>query len=93
MRKTDLSRKAKNLKEVNREIHRIFPTVNLVRGNGYFYIASDDDEMGLKIAGLFTTSIPVCYLHEQTIEQWVKDVKYLMADPDGERATSMNTND
>jgi hypothetical protein len=93
MRKPNLNRKAKNLAEVNKAIQAKFPKVELVRGRGYYYIASEDDEMGLKIAGLYTTSIPVAFLHQQTIQGWVNSVEYLFKDEEGKYAGQESEND
>ena len=68
--------------QVNRAIGEKFPDVFLAKGEGYFYIASDNEEMGLRIAGLYTTSIPVYKLNEQTIEGWVRDVELLLNQED-----------
>jgi hypothetical protein len=64
--------------QVNEAIQKIYPHVILVQGRGYLYITSDDDKTALKIAGMYTTSIPVAKLNHQSIEQWVKDVKDLI---------------
>lgn len=73
---------AKTLAQVNAAIAKEFPKVILVRGEGYFYIASDDNEVGIFLAGLYTTSIPVAKLSQQSVEVWVNDVRNLMAQPD-----------
>lgn len=78
MKTVNLNRKARTVAEVNKAIQQKFPNVILVRGTGYYYISSDDEETALKIAGFYATSIPVAYLHQQTIAQWVKDVEELM---------------
>lgn len=71
---------AVSITEVNKAIAAKFPGVFLVKGNGYYYIASDDDTMADKIAGLYTSSIGVCRITQQTVTQWVKDVEYLFED-------------
>ena len=73
-------RKPRTLAEVNKAIQKKYPKVILVKGRGYFYISSNDNEMALKIARLYTTSIPVCKLSQLTIEQWVNDVESLLKD-------------
>lgn len=65
-------------KMVNKAIQERFPNVILVKGNGYHYIASDDHETGLLIAGFYETSIPVYKLNECTLETWVSSVENLM---------------
>lgn len=69
------------LKQVNAAIEKEFPKVFLVKDNGYFFIASDDNETGLKLAGFYQTSIYVAKLTQLTIEQWVREVKLLMNNP------------
>lgn len=69
--------KRTTLKKVNEAIEKAFPNVFLVKGEGYFYIASDDEATGLKIAGLFQTSVYVCNLSAYTPEQWVNEVRRL----------------
>lgn len=90
MRKINLNRKAKNLKEVNKAIQAKFPKVELVRGEGYYYISSQDEEEGLKMAGLYTTSIPVAYLHQQTIQQWVDSVEDLLKDQESGKESTFD---
>lgn len=76
----NLQRKPRTIAEVNKAIQQKFPDVILVKGHKYFYISSDNEEMGLKIAGLYTTSISVFSLGQQTIEKWVQDVEHLLSD-------------
>lgn len=52
--------------------------VLLVKGEGYFYIASDDEETALEIAGLQENAIYVCAFNQQTPKQWVEDIKKLL---------------
>lgn len=73
------------LKQVNAEIAKEFPHVFLVRGNGYYYIATDDNQTGSVIGGFYTTSISVPKLNMLTIEQWVSNVRHLMTQVDGRR--------
>lgn len=80
-----MTTKATSLAQVNREIQKRFPEIMLVKGRGYFYIASDDENMGLKLAELYTTSIMVNKLTQQTVEAWVKDVEYLVNKIEGKR--------
>lgn len=72
-----LNAKRVNMKQVNRAIQKEFPTVVLVKANNYFFIASDDKEWGLKIAGLYQQSVHVARLNELTLEQWVNEVRCL----------------
>ena len=66
---------AKTLKQVNRAIQKEIGNVELNKGKGYFYITSEDPEIGLKLSALFSTSIFVCHLNHQSVCEWVQDVK------------------
>lgn len=80
---TDYSKVYYNhLGKLNAVISREFPNVKLVRGKGYFYIASDDEEMALKIVGLYTSSIPVYSLKHQSVAKWINDVRNLLNQDD-----------
>jgi hypothetical protein len=72
--------KAYSLKQVNRAIQKRFPLVRLIRGNGYYYIVSDDEDMQLKICSLYTTSIGVYSVKHQAVQTWVNDVEALLKD-------------
>lgn len=72
--------KATSLKQVNKAINAKFPGVYLVHGNGYYYITSDDDKIGTAICGLYTSSIGVFSIKQQTVETWVNDVQSLLND-------------
>ena len=70
---------ARTLKQVNKVIQKEVGNVILCKNEGYFFVSSDDDEIGLKLASLETTSIYVCYLNQQSVEEWVKDVRQIMS--------------
>lgn len=59
-----------SLKLVNEYIQILYPEISLAKDNGYFYIYSDNDAVGLKLAALGSTSISVCHLNHGTIEKW-----------------------
>lgn len=69
--------KARTLKQVNKKIRKQIGNVMLIKGNGYFYVSNDDDEIGLKLASLYSTSIYVCHLNQQSVEDWIKDVRQI----------------
>lgn len=73
-----LNAKRITMKQVNDAIQKVYPTVFLVKDKNYFFIASDDHDMGMRIAGLYQSSIPVYRLNELTIERWVEEVKALL---------------
>lgn len=68
------------LKKINAELQKKYPGIELVRGQGYFYVYSEDDDLGLKLAGLYTTSIPVDKLNQMTMEKWIEAVEYVLKD-------------
>jgi hypothetical protein len=70
--------KPKSLAQINRHINRVHRFVILVRGEGYFYIASDHKETALKIAGLPSSSVYVYSINDLTIEAWVDSVTQLL---------------
>lgn len=70
---------ARTLKQVNKAIQEKVGNVILRKGEGYFYVASDDYELGLKLASLEETSIYVCHLNQQSVEEWLRDVRYIVS--------------
>jgi hypothetical protein len=66
---------AKTLKQVNQAIKKEIGNVELNKGYGYFYITSEDPEIGLKLSALFSNSIYVCHLKQQSVCEWIQDVK------------------
>lgn len=81
--------KAKSLAQVNRAIHKEFPHVNLFRGEGYFFIYSDNEKWADAIATLPSSSIYTYRLNQQSVEQWVSDVRRLVAQIDWEDAQAL----
>lgn len=72
-------------KEVNEALQKLYPNVKLVQGNGYLYITSDDDETSYWIAGMYTTSIPVCKLnHFADVDAVVRSVVDLVKNDQNE---------
>lgn len=67
--------KARSLSQVNKAIQKQIGNVTLFKGEGYFYVWSEDQELGLKLAELESTSIYVRYLNQQSLEEWLEDVK------------------
>ncbi len=66
-----------SLKTLNLAIQKEIPNVFLVKGNGYFYIASNDQDLALKIAGLNQSGIYVSRLNELSIDRWIKEIYQL----------------
>jgi len=52
--------------------------VILCKGDGYFWITSDDDEMSDKINSLRDTTIYLNAFNQQYIDDWVDDIKRLL---------------
>lgn len=52
--------------------------INLEKGNGYFWLWSDDDYWSNKILDLESSSILVNSFKDQSIENWVRDIKELL---------------
>mgnify|MGYP003660978157 FL=1 len=69
--------RARTLSQVNREIQKEIGNVYLCKGEGYFYVSSNDEKIGSSLSSLYTTSIYVCHLNQQTVSEWVKDVKLI----------------
>lgn len=53
--------------------------VILCKGNGYYWITSDDDDTWALIDSLPETKIYVNSFNQQTPEQWVDDIKQLLS--------------
>ena len=69
---------ARTIKQVNKAIQKEVGNYNLVKGEGYFYVTSEDYDLSLNLSGLYTTSIYVCHLNQQSVESWIKDVKEIV---------------
>ncbi len=79
MKNTD---RPKTLKALNKYIQKeIKSTLLIVRGEGYFYIASDDKETALELAILPQTGIYVYKVTDLTFENWYQSVKTLISVP------------
>lgn len=68
------------LKQLNAYIQVKYPLIEVVKGNGYFYVHSQDDEMALKLAGLYTTSISVTSVTRLSLYVWMQRVEYILRD-------------
>lgn len=68
----------------NRKFLRLMKTaglekVILCKGNGYYWITSDDNDTWALIDSLPETTIYVNSFNQQTPEQWVDDIKQLLS--------------
>lgn len=78
--------KPKSLPELNKYISKFWPKVKVRKGNGYFYIYSNDEEIDTKISGLYTSTIEgVWPLQSNTFEQWKKEIEDTLNDNNGGR--------
>jgi hypothetical protein len=66
------------MKTVNKAIQKVHPQIELVKGEGYFYIVGLDDLTKDKVGMLYNTSIPVYRLSHLSLEQWIESVTYLL---------------
>lgn len=71
-----------NIKQVNEAINKKWPELKLelVKGFGYFWVDSNDENISLKLNNLYTTSIPVSSINQLTIEKWVDSVEFVLKD-------------
>lgn len=67
-----------NLKKVNNQIQSRHPKLYVVQGRGYLYWHSDDSDLSLKLAGLYSTSIPIAKPSHQSIGTWLKEADEIM---------------
>ena len=68
------------LNNVNKAIGEKWPGVKLFKERDYFYVYSDDDKLGLQIAGLYKTSIEVNKITNASIEDWIRMVGFVLDD-------------
>jgi hypothetical protein len=60
------------LSQVNREIRRRGIDAELHKGDGYYYFTGAD------VGHAFETSVMVYRLNDLSLEQWMKELEYLM---------------
>ncbi len=63
---------ATTLKQVNKRLKELSIDLELVRGDGYFYVVGKDSEL------MYNTSIMVRKISSLTVDQWIFDIKSLM---------------
>lgn len=68
------------LRQINAEIEKRYPKVFLVKGRGYYYLASDDDRISLKLAALYTTSIAIFRMGHLSLDRWMQEVRVVLND-------------
>ena len=59
------------MKTVNKEIQKLYPKMELIKGEGYFYFISED----IDIQQLYTTSVYTFLLNDLTLIDWIREAK------------------
>jgi hypothetical protein len=68
----------KTLKALNKFVqHEINSSIMVVKGDGYFYITSDNQDKALEIAALYQTSIYVNSVNHLSFEGWYSSINQL----------------
>lgn len=68
------------LKQVNAHIQSRYPDIKLIKGSYYFWVASDEHELGTKLAMLYTTSILCSSINHLTLGGWMDAVERILRD-------------
>lgn len=76
---TEGSKEVKNKKLKQLLAKEGLDKIILCKDDGYFYIASDDDEWAYKIMSMYENAIYVNSFNQQTPERWVEDIKQLLS--------------
>jgi hypothetical protein len=67
------------LPQIRKSIQKeVDPRLTLIRGKGYYYFASDDYELSLKLSSLETTSVYVYRISDLTKKQWIEEAQEIM---------------
>jgi hypothetical protein len=66
----------KTLNDLRKYLQKtVHPDLILVRGNGYYYFYSEDDELSKHLASIRCTSVYVFNWQQLTVEQWVMEAR------------------
>ena len=72
------------LNQVNKAIAAKFPGVELVKGEGYFYVAPTDynSDMAQKIAALYQQGIygGTSHINCMSLEKWIEAIEFTLQD-------------
>ncbi len=68
------------LQQVRKIIQKKYPKLDIAKGNGYYYWCSDDQDVGLYLATLMTTSILVNHVSQLTLDKWISEADEIMSD-------------
>jgi hypothetical protein len=70
------------LKKLNKNLKILYPNIQVAKGEGYFFIYSDDKYMGEFLSSKYTTSIHVNKVNDLTLNQWIEEIKLLINQKD-----------
>lgn len=68
----------KTLAQVRKSIQSKYPKLDIAKGNGYYYWCSDDPDLGLYLANLFTTSIVINHVSQLSFPKWLLEADDIM---------------
>lgn len=68
--------KPTSVAQVNRYIRNLYPkNIYIIRGKGYFWIDSNDEETSMKISGLYSSSLEGMWpMGNFTYKQWKESI-------------------
>jgi hypothetical protein len=81
---------AKTIAQVNRAIQKVYPELCLFKGEGCFFLYSDDPKTSESLAMWQSTTIYTRHLNHCSIEEWVNAVRYLAEDENNTEGYSIN---
>lgn len=79
---TRMNKPVRSIAVVNREIQSKYPGIELVRGEGYFYLYGTTPETSTMLAGFGSTGIYIHKLNQCTLQQWMDHVDMIMKQRD-----------
>lgn len=71
-------KKPRSLMQIRRYIQTKYPTLDLGKGNGYYWFFSEDEKLGNAISSLNTSSVYVASLKQLSLEEWMQEAEDLM---------------
>jgi len=79
-----MDNKPKSISELNKYISKFWPKVKVAKGKYYYYLYSDDNEIGKKISTLYSSEIQGMWpLTAFTFEQWKQSIQHALDDKQG----------
>jgi len=71
------------LKQLNEVIKKeIDNRLDLVKGSGYFYLKSNDNDLGVYLSKLSSTSIYVYRVNDLALDIWLSDIRDVLKSTD-----------